>query len=186
MGYLFTISQTRSLPSLPWKERNAISVAVAQLSGASWQCALGYIGVSARENLDRRDAPESAYHDRNLFSEDRTWPTVGSPPGRKPRVLQHYPKTTPTADQLRAIFWSSVLSSAWKRVTGGRWTPCPEFWSRKFYTWMNFSAFEVYFCFKPRLRRRFEGETPASGITDGRICGACQRVTRQLSPAKVL
>lgn len=89
-------------PSLPWK-RNDISVAVAQPSGASWQCALSYVGESARENLDRRDAPESAYLDRDLFSEDWTWHTVGSPSGRKP-VLHHHPKKPQTANQLRTIF----------------------------------------------------------------------------------
>lgn len=65
----------------------------------------GSIGESARENLDRGDAPESAYHDRDLFPQDRTWPTVDAPPGRKVRVLQHYLKTTPIrADQLGGNF----------------------------------------------------------------------------------
>lgn len=39
-------------------KRNAISVADSQPSGAFCQCALGSIGGSARENLDRRCAGE--------------------------------------------------------------------------------------------------------------------------------
>lgn len=75
------------------------------------RCVLTVRSRLHRENLDRRDAPESAHHDRSLFSVARTWPTVGFPPGRKPGDWQHYPKTSPVADQLRVIFWGSDLSS---------------------------------------------------------------------------
>lgn len=49
-------------------------------------------GGSARETWDRRDAPASAYLDRNQFSEDWKWHTVGDPYGMRLSTLQHYHK----------------------------------------------------------------------------------------------
>lgn len=180
MGFLFIIPPTHSLLSLSWK-RNDISVAAAQPSGASWPCALGYVGESARENLERRDAPESAYHDRDLFSEDWTWNTVGSPSGRKPHVSQLYLKTPQRSTNLGQFSGAAICHLLEKKrkkrkKSDGR--------AMDAMSWILMQKVldsdEILDCWSlifdfgltSRLRRRFEGETPASGITGGRICGA--------------